>query len=309
MNSYRRRTRSSVNLWPGFVDALSSLLMIIIFVLMVFMVAQYYLGDLVQGQDKALGSLRVRISELAHTLGIETHVKKELQGRLAQIEADRTRLNARLNLTSRQLLDAKMLQANTEAQIVQLNDQLQRLNTALGVSQEALEQKQVEIDTLGTQLNEALTKKVEDLSRFRSEFFGLLREAIGARDDIQVVGDRFVFQSEVLFASGSASLGTEGKQQLKKLAATLQELSEKFPEEVDWILRIDGHTDNKPIRTARFKSNWELSFNRALSVVQFLAKQGVPQFRLAATGFGEFQPIDQQDLGKNRRIELRLDQR
>lgn len=276
---------------------------------MVFMVAQYYLGDLVQGQDKALGSLRVRISELAHTLGIETHVKKELQGRLAQIEADRTRLNARLNLTSRQLLDAKMLQANTEAQIVQLNDQLQRLNTALGVSQEALEQKQVEIDTLGTQLNEALTKKVEDLSRFRSEFFGLLREAIGARDDIQVVGDRFVFQSEVLFASGSASLGTEGKQQLKKLAATLQELSEKFPEEVDWILRIDGHTDNKPIRTARFKSNWELSFNRALSVVQFLAKQGVPQFRLAATGFGEFQPIDQQDLGKNRRIELRLDQR
>ncbi len=166
---------------------------------------------------------------------------------------------------------------------------------------------------LGKRLNAALARKVQELSRYRSEFFGRLRVVLGNRPDIRVVGDRFVFQSEVLFASGSAELGKEGQEQMARLAATLKSIAAKIPPEVDWVLRVDGHTDDVPISTARFPSNWELSTARAISVVKFLISQGIPPGRLAAAGFSEFQPLDTKEdeisRRRNRRIEMKLDQR
>jgi chemotaxis protein MotB len=166
---------------------------------------------------------------------------------------------------------------------------------------------------MGQRLNAALASKVQDLARYRSEFFGRLRKVLGDRRDIQIVGDRFVFQSEVLFASGSDSLAEGGKVQLAHLATTLKEIAEGIPDDINWVLRVDGHTDRVPISTARFPSNWELSTARAISVVKYLISQGIPPHRFAATGFGEFQPLDERDdeiaYRRNRRIEMKLDQR
>ncbi len=179
---------------------------------------------------------------------------------------------------------------------------------------EALSKKQkVQIANLGKRLNAALATKVQELSRYRSEFFGRLREVLGRQPGVRIVGDRFVFQSEVLFASGSAELGKQGTEQLGRLADTLLEISTKIPKDIDWILRIDGHTDKLPIKTAQFPSNWELSSARAISVVKFLKSREIPANRLVAAGFGEHQPLDDRDdeIGyrRNRRIELKLTQR
>lgn len=198
-------------------------------------------------------------------------------------------------------------------QIAALRQQLSRLAVALEAAEAINAEKDVRIADLGRRLNVALATKVQELARYRSEFFGRLREVLGQREDILVVGDRFVFQSELLFESGSAEIGPEGQIQLARLARTLREVAGRFPEEIDWILRVDGHTDSRPIFTSDFRSNWELSTARALSVVRFLITQGIPASRLAATGFGEFQPItegqSEADLSRNRRIEMRLDQR
>ena len=169
------------------------------------------------------------------------------------------------------------------------------------------------IADLGRRLNLALAGKVEELQRYRSEFFGRLRELLGNRAGIRVVDDRFVFQSEVLFASGSAALEVAGERQMAQLALTLLEIAREIPPDIPWILRVDGHTDSVPIRTTQFPSNWELSTARAISVVRYLTSQGIPPERLAATGFGEFQPIDRRDdeigFRRNRRIELKLTSR
>jgi len=162
-------------------------------------------------------------------------------------------------------------------------------------------------------LNAALANKVQELSRYRSEFFGRLSEILGGTEGVRIVGDRFVLQSELLFDQGSADLGDAGREQMIHLATTLKELAEKIPQDIDWILRIDGHTDTVPINNLRFPSNWELSAARAISVVKFLIVQGLPANRLAATGFGEYQPIDTgqgpEAMRRNRRIELKLTQR
>jgi len=189
-----------------------------------------------------------------------------------------------------------------------------RLNTALGAAEADAKSKDAQIVDLGTRLNRALATKVEELARYRSEFFGRLREVIGNRADIRVVGDRFVFQSEVLFPSGSATLADEGRQQIAKLADTLKGLIAQIPEGIDWVLRVDGHTDRVPVNPgSRFSSNWELSQARALAVVMQLIDQGIPPNRLVAAGFGEYQPIDQGDdeisFRRNRRIEFKLTER
>jgi chemotaxis protein MotB len=175
------------------------------------------------------------------------------------------------------------------------------------------EEKEVQIADLGRRLNAALATKVQELARFRSDFFGRLRELLGDRQDIRVVGDRFVFQSEVLFASGSAELEPEGRKQLSQLASALAEIAATIPEDIDWVLRVDGHTDRRPISTPEFPSNWELSTARAISVVKFLIIRGIGPNRLAATGFGQFQPLDTGSdeiaFRRNRRIELKLTQR
>ena len=194
-----------------------------------------------------------------------------------------------------------------------LRNELNILSRTLDASDALSKEQKAQISDLGKRMNRALASKVQELQRYRSEFFARLRNILGSRPGVRVVGDRFVFQSEVLFQSGSAELETEGQIQLQQLAETLLEISNEIPKEINWILRIDGHTDNVPIKTEKFPSNWELSTARAISVVKFIIKQGIPENRLVAAGFGEFQPLDNNQTisarSKNRRIELKLDQR
>ena len=184
------------------------------------------------------------------------------------------------------------------------------MSSALALEQAKVKDQQVEIAELGKRLNLALARRVQELNRYRSEFFGRLREALGERPDIRIVGDRFVFQSEVLFESASAALGPAGEEQIRRVARTLNEVAKKIPRDLDWVLRIDGHTDRRPIRTSEFPSNWELSTARALSIVRLLTAEGVPPQRLIAAGFGEYRPIDPGSTPaawqKNRRIEIRF---
>ena len=453
MAALARRSRGSPNIWPGFVDALATLLMVIIFLLTVFMLSQFFLNELLSGRDEALARLERQISELSDLLSLERQASTDLRLSIAQLsdqlqsstverdamstqlaelaamrdalaaraeksEADAARVGAQLEdafkvisadkekikiqlaeleslrrdilalRTVRKDLEAKVgkLAANFQTaerdltvardrskalearlaseqerttlaqreiekrdirlsellmradkseaaladerelstaqrariallarQIAALQKQLQRISALLEASETKTAKQQVQIADLGRRLNLALAARVEELSKYRSEFFGRLREVLGDHPGIRVVGDRFVFQSEVLFASGSAELNPEGEAQIAQLATTLTEIGKKIPKDINWILRVDGHTDRVPIQTPIFPSNWELSTARAISVVKFLVNHGVPADRLAATGFGEHQPLDprqnQAGYSRNRRIELKLTQR
>lgn len=194
-----------------------------------------------------------------------------------------------------------------------LRKQLSQLEETLAISERKAKEQNVKITSLGKRLNAALASKVQELSRYRSEFFGRLRKVLGTQRGVRVVGDRFVFQSEVLFSSGSAKIELAGQKQLTQLAKTLIDIAKKIPKDIDWVLRVDGHTDKIPIRTPRYASNWELSSARAISVVKLLIDQGIEPSRLVAAGFGQFQPLDQRKdeiaFRRNRRIELKLTQR
>jgi chemotaxis protein MotB len=432
MVAFSRRTPRSINIWPGFVDALAALLLVIIFMLLVFVVAEFYLRETLSGRDEALNRLSTQVAELAELLALEqqanadlrlsvaqlsselqtslaaqddltvklsevtaradatkgelTQARLELESVLRDIEALRTvrdqleaevgrlavalretedkaasledkaaglveeltaerdrskELEARLSTeqertllaqreieekdirfkaTEEALSEEQQLTARQRAQVELLNQQIAALRRQLATIANALEaaettakEQKVQIADLGRRLNVALAGKVQELARYRSEFFGRLREILGQRQDIRVVGDRFVFQSEVLFETGSADLGVVGRLQLTRLADTLNEIAPEIPPEIEWVLRIDGHTDSRPISTPEFPSNWELSTARAISVVRFLIDQGIPPGRLAATGFGQFQPLDtgtdEIAFRRNRRIELKLTQR
>ena len=439
MAALARRAQRSTNIWPGFVDALATLLMVIMFLVMVFVLAQFFLNEALSGRDAALRKLEIQISELAELLGLERaqsedlrlnvaqlseelqasvalrddlsatiegltlraetaeqsseRLNKALEEAFATIEADKTRLAsqsselaalstraesaeekaARLKkaledafatieadkdkiqvqvrelaaLTQsvaalralKQELETKIAEmagklGESEAamiaerdisesararlallnrQMAALREQLAQLSAVLEVSEVLSKKQKVQIANLGKRLNAALATKVQELSRYRSEFFGRLREVLGRQPGVRIVGDRFVFQSEVLFASGSAELAEAGQGQLGRLADTLREISMKIPKDIDWILRVDGHTDKIPIHTAQFPSNWELSSARAISVVKFLKSREIPANRLVAAGFGEHQPLDdrEDEIGyrRNRRIELKLTQR
>ena len=410
-----RSQRRSVNIWPGFVDGLASLLLVVIFVLMVFMVAQFFLRASLTGKDEALDRLNREVGELAELLALEraanadlrinqAQLSSELQSSLARretlsnqlnllieerekfqtllaeaqagtdrseeelraayeiIAADKAKIETQLaelailktlrdEMTRRlaemeaalarreeeaqaesERLRARVAQARSEReeqvkltdeaqskvnllnrQISALRQQLARLAVTLEAAEARNAEREVQIADLGQRLNVALASKVQELSRYRSEFFGRLREAIGSRSDIRIVGDRFVFQSELLFKTGFAELGEPGKVQLRQLASTLIAITGEIPPDIDWILRIDGHTDKRPIVTSDFPSNWELSTARAVSVVKFLIEQGIPRERLAATGFGEFQPLDSGEdeiaYRRNRRIEFKFTQK
>ncbi|WP_085901214.1 peptidoglycan -binding protein [Kiloniella majae] len=435
----RRSSKRSINIWPGFVDALATLLLVIIFVLMVFMVAQFTLSNALSGKDKALSNLNREISELAELLSLEksantrlrssvTQLTTELQSsissrdslanQLASLSEDKEDLEGELLAVSKELKDLvsaqallqdnndqlevekqkllddkksiedqlsalelaaaklsaesakvdaeledayKVIEADKEKvetqlaeiallkelrdnlteklataetdisgqkalteeaqtevvllnqQIAALRKQLSDISATLEITEAINAAQETQILDLGKRLNVALATKVQQLAKYRSEFFGKLREVLGNRQDIRIVGDRFVFQSEVLFSSGSATLEAGGQEQLGQLAKTLRELSANIPDDIDWILRVDGHTDVQPISTAEFPSNWELSTARAISVVKYLITQGIPASRLAATGFGQFQPLDSSRdeiaFRRNRRIELKLTQR
>ncbi|MCF3630592.1 peptidoglycan -binding protein [Thalassospiraceae bacterium LMO-SO8] len=411
MASLARRHERSTNIWPGFVDALATLLMVIIFLLLIFIMAQVFLGQALTGRDQALRKLEGEISELASLLALERKTTDSLRADVSRLSTEleasvgeRDRLSTsvaelrmraesaeqqlvdamvsmetsrqtigrletsladtkktlavreeelaervqRLNNLAREIealtalrdeLTAKVMELGKQAnekgealinerqisesaraqvalmnrQLAALREQLATLEATLRAAEEKAQAQGVQIESLGKRLNAALASKVQELSRYRSEFFGRLREVLGNRPGIRIVGDRFVFQSEVLFDVASAELGPAGKEQMAALAQTLKELVVKIPEDIDWVLRVDGHTDKTPIATARFPSNWELSAARAISVVKYLIDQGLPPVRLVAAGFAANRPIDpgtdEIALRRNRRIELKLTQR
>jgi len=336
----RSRRDSGMNYWPGFVDALSTLILSIIFLLTVFMVAQFFLSQEVAGKDTALARLNAQISRLSDLLSLERTGKVSLEEEVAQLRAslsaaagERDRLRGaaesqnagpgpgQVNALNTQIDLQKAATARAIAQIENLNQQISALRRqiaaledALGASEKKESDAQLHIADLGQRLNVALAQRVQELSRYRSDFFGKLREILGNRPDIRVVGDRFVFQSEVFFDSGAAVLRPEGRAELDKLAAALLDLEKQIPLEINWVLRVDGHTDTRQLSaTSPFKTNWELSAARAISVVQYLIGKGVSPQRLVAAGFGEFQPIDpgttEEAFSRNRRIELKLTER
>ena len=411
MSALTRRAQRSTNIWPGFVDALATLLMVIIFLLMVFVLAQFFLNETISNRDEALVKLQNQVSELADLLALErksstdmrlnlAQLSEELQASVAMrddlnvtlenlsiraetaedeaqrlnetleeafatIQADKDKIEtqigelltltnevatltalrdelereiraqaAALNKTEEELMaerkkvaerqelfvEERKISDTARAQVALLNrqmtalrNQLRQLASMLDASEQLASDQQVQIASLGKRLNAALASKVQELARYRSEFFGRLRALLGSKKGIRIVGDRFVFQSEVLFGSGSAEIGEVGQEQLAQLGTTLREISADIPPEINWVMRVDGHTDKVPIATAQFPSNWELSTARAISVVRFLMDQGIPADRLAATGFGEHQPLDPRDndeaYSRNRRIELKLTQR
>ena len=337
----RSRRFESVNYWPGFVDALSTMLLVIIFLLSVFMLAQFFLSREVTGKDTALARLNRQIEELTSLLAMERSQKSEDQTKIGALsatletsQAERQRLldvaaqggvsadaaSDKASAAAGALDAQRQLSARALAQVDILNQQIAALRKQLAAIQEALDasassdkEAQAKIADLGARLNVALAQKVQELSRYRSDFFGRLRQILGARPDIRVVGDRFVFQSSVLFESDKADVSPAGRQSLDSLAGAVIDLEREIPPDIPWILRIDGHTDSKAITGGQFKSNWELSAARAIAVVQYLVSKGIEPTRLAAAGFGEFQPIDpgtdEQALARNRRIELKLTER
>ena len=309
----RRGYRTELNVWPGWVDGLSSLIIVVIFVLMVFVIAQAFLQQQLVGKDRTLLELNRRVAELNQMLGKERDTETALKAQIATATANLASMTAeRDRATDTSNSSAAQVQALSQ-QIADLTLELQKLNDSLGQANAKAQEQTTTIAELTTKLNLALAAKVGELAKYRSEFFGRLRAVLGDRADIRIVGDRFVFQSEVLFPTASATLEDSGKEQLAKLAQTLIEIGKTIPPEVNWVLRVDGHTDRRPIHTPEFPSNWELSTARATAVLQYLIEQGVPANRLAAAGFAEFQPVDQGTddiaLAHNRRIELKFDQR
>lgn len=385
-----RRAHRTTDIWPGFVDALATLILVIVFVLMIFTLFQFYLKDVISGRDQALAQLSAQLGQLADQLAMERRstaemrqtitqltdelrasvglrerleqelaaanaraaagaaeqerVAKELEDAYKAIQADKEKIDAQLReidalrrnietltilrdelekklaeqggalASERQLsADAKLRADLLTRQLAALQEQMNRLNAALEASEAKQKESQAQIADLGRRLNLALAARVEELARFRSEFFGRLRQVLGERADLRVVGDRFVFQSELLFPSGSAELEPEGREKMAQLASALVEISQRIPADLPWVLQVDGHTDRRPISTALFPSNWELSTARATSVVKFLASRGISPERLSAAGFGEFQPIDARDdeIGwrRNRRIEIKITSR
>jgi chemotaxis protein MotB len=337
----RGRRIESVNYWPGFVDALSTMLLVMIFLLSVFMLAQFFLSREVSGKDTAMAKLNRQIEELTNLLAMERTAKNDaqsslgllsatldaskqeqarLQGLLAQgaanaeavggkASAEATALDAQKEVSARALAEVDIL----NQQIAALRRQLAAIEDALAASEASGKDAQTKIADLGSRLNTALAQKVQELARYRSDFFGRLRQILGSRPGIRVVGDRFVFESSVLFDSARADISPAGHQSLDDLAAAVIDLEREIPPDLPWILRIDGHTDKQPISGGPFRSNWELSSARAIAVVQYLITKGIPPERLAAAGFGEFQPIDpgqdEDAFARNRRIELKLTER
>ena len=404
--------------WPGFVDALATLLMVIMFVLLVFVLIQVNLAYRVAGQDATMNDMRAQIVSLGELLNLERKANDDLAAELARIssnlsdatrerdaleaqladtsttleqrEAEIARLSAlqadtqsalvtaQASLSDRiaALESAEAALADTRARIASLEMTLEERVAALEASEAGRQQAEsdladatsrntlslaritdleaenvaskaevarmtnaltalrlrieelttllaereaeaardkIAIASLGKSLNNALASRVQELRRFRSEFFGRLRDILRDRDDVRIVGDRFVFQSEVLFGQGQADIAAAGEQQLAKLAVALTQIAAEIPEDIDWVLQVEGHTDDIPVRAGRFADNWDLSTERALSVVRFLASQGLPPNRLAAAGYGEYQPLDSASTDyarrRNRRIEMKLTQR
>lgn len=338
----RRGAHRGVDYWPGFVDALSSLLLAIMFLLSVFVLAQFFLSQEITDRDQVLNRLNSQINELTQLLALEQTNTQDLEDMLANMRAslttaenERSRLEQllaagsgagaaaeeRASALTGQLDSERQISQRALSQVELLNQQIAALRSQIGALEAALDvseardrESNAKIADLGRRLNVALAQRVQELNRYRSDFFGRLREILSDRENIRIVGDRFVFQSEVLFPSGSDIINDAGRTEMVKLANAIIELQREIPPEINWVLRVDGHTDNVPFTgTGRFQDNWHLSAARAISVVKFLVENGVPPERLVAAGFGEFQPLEAGDSlevrSRNRRIELKLTER
>ena len=334
----RRRDRA-VDYWPGFVDALATLLLAIMFLLSVFVLAQFFLSQEITSRDAALDRLNDQINELTQLLALEEANSQDavdqiasLRASLAEAEAEQSRLqellasgtgeseaaSERIGALGEALEEERQVSQRALSQVELLNQQISALRQQIGALEAALEiseqrdrESTAKIANLGRRLNVALAQRVQELNRYRSDFFGRLREILSDRENIRIVGDRFVFQSEVLFASGATVINESGQEEMGKLADAILDLQREIPPEIDRVLRVDGHTDDVPLSGAgRYRDNWELSAARAIAVVKFLIDNGVPADRLVAAGFGEHQPLDNADTpearARNRRIELRL---
>ncbi len=338
MHVSRSRRGERVSYWPGFVDAMSSLLLVIIFLLSLFMLAQFFLSQEILGKDTALTRLNTQIAELSDLLQLEranssdmettiTTLSATLSGAQSERDAALAKLagagagisnkNNQITSLNDKLVAERKVSGQATAQLALLNQQLSALRTQIGALEQALQASEsrdtssrTRIADLGRRLNLALAQRVQDLSRYRSDFFGRLRKILADRKDVRIVGDRFVFQSEVLFAPGQADISPKGAVAIGKLAEALLQLEKEIPPEINWVLRIDGHTDSRPISTVRFPSNWELSAARAIAVAKLLIAHGVSPHRLVAAGFGQFSPIDPANTPeayrRNRRIEFKL---
>ncbi|PWL16871.1 peptidoglycan -binding protein [Falsochrobactrum shanghaiense] len=337
-----RRTQRHIDYWPGFVDALTTLLLAVMFLLTVFVLAQFLLSRDVDTKDSALARLNSQIQELTQLLSLERGNSQDLQDTIINLQAslfsaesERSRLQSLLNEGSgagaaaerragelSQNLDAeRQVSAQALSQVELLNQQISALRRQIAALEDALDasesrdrESNAKIADLGRRLNVALAQRVQELNRYRSDFFGRLRAILSDKENIRIVGDRFVFQSEVLFPTGSSELNPAGLEEMKKLADAVVTLNQEIPEDINWVLRVDGHTDNVPLSgSGRFRDNWELSSARATAVVKYLIANGVPANRLVAAGFGEYQPLDASDTpdarARNRRIELKLTER
>ncbi len=333
----RARADRRIDYWPGFVDALSTLLLVFIFLISIFTVAQFFLSREIAGKQDQLSRLTVQIKQLGDLLALERATSASLEDQLSGLratlrsaEAERDKLRGdntaagdakgQIQSLASDLEAEKKMSEQQISQISLLNQQLAALRRQIAALEAALEasekrekESQTKISDLGSRLNVALAQRVQELNRYRSDFFGRLRQVLGNRPEIRIVGDRFVFQSEVFFDPGSAELKEGATPELDKLATALTELIGKIPKDIPWVLRVDGHTDVRPIANARFPSNWELSASRAISVVKYLISRGIPADRVVAAGFGEFQPIDpasnDEAYRRNRRIELKITER
>ncbi|MBY0260262.1 peptidoglycan -binding protein [Methylobacterium sp.] len=337
MASARVRRDRSLNVWPGYVDALATLLLAVVFLLTIFVVGQFFLSQEISGRDSVLTRLNRQIADLTDLLALERSTRKtqeeqasSLRNTLLGVQADRDRLKAQAEAAQgsagrqgefdKQLAAERANTARAASQIDLLNEQIAAMRRQLAALEDALaasenrdRESQARIADLGSRLNVALAQKVQELARYRSDFFGRLRQILGNRPDIRIVGDRFVLQSEVLFPGGSASLKAEAGPELDRIAGAILDLAKQIPADIPWVLRIDGHTDARPIASAQFPSNWALSAARAIAVVQAMVAKGIPPQHLLAAAFGEFQPIEagntEEAYARNRRIEMKLTER
>jgi chemotaxis protein MotB len=336
-----RRSGEYGEFWPAYVDVLSTLLLVVTLLMSIFMIAQYFSAEEASGKDSALKRLTRQITELTSMLSMEKSKSQSSQDELSVLQASiaslkldnqklsgagagaderakaaegkisglSTELDSQKNISAEALSKVDLL----NQQLIALRRQIAALNDALDASEKKGEESDKTIKDLGVRLNAALAQQVQELKRYRSDFFGRLRELLKDRKDIRVVGDRFVFESEVLFPSGSATLTPEGMSAMDQIAEAILELQKEIPKDINWALQIDGHTDARPISSPQFPSNWELSTARASAVVKYLVTRGVEPDRLVAAGYGEFQPVDpgntEEAYQKNRRIELKLTSR
>lgn len=313
MAYFRHSTRNSqLNIWPGFVDALSTVVLVFTFIIVGFFASQIYLASIISDKDNSMGTLQSRLSEVCSLFDTEKERNEKLTTENLSLNQQIKSLNQSIATLQKMLNDNKTILDNKNTENISIQKQLSQLNAHLKEVMEALAIEQRRSSNM-----KAENLKLTELTRFnayRSEFFDALSTIVKDKKRIKIVGDRFIFQSELFFDTASAELSPEGQLQVSELAKVIKEIGNKIPSNIKWILRVDGHTDNRKIsNNFRFASNWELSAARAISVVKHLIQDGIDPSHLVAAGFGEFQPIaignDSEALARNRRIEFKLDER